>query len=108
MVVLSHDTAAFAKMKESSKKKSEGQNAKNINMKKTCIRSRNHAKASQISQMSGEPACYTETDSVTTGHEKRYLHQICSQQDIRKEVLPDTYASKHSAGTILIEKGYFN
>lgn len=51
---------------------------------------------------------YTETDSITTDHEKRYLHQIRSQQDLRKEVLPDTYTSKHSAGTILIEKGYFN
>lgn len=108
MVVLLYDIAAFAKMKERSKKKSEAQNTKNINMKKPCNRNRNHTKASQIAQMSGESACYTETDSVTTGHEKRYLHQIRPQRGIRKEVLPDTYASKHSAGTILIEKTYFN
>lgn len=53
MVLLLYDTAAFAKTKESSKKKSEGQNAKNINMKKTCIRSRNHTKASQIPRRVG-------------------------------------------------------
>lgn len=40
--------------------------------------------------------------SVTTGHKKRYLHQIHSHQDVGNKVLPDAYAPKYSTETILI------
>lgn len=102
MVVLLYDIAAFTKTKERSEKKSEGQNARNTKVKRTCLRNRNYTKASQIRQISVKSTCHTETDSVTTGHKKRYLHQIHSHQHVGNKVLPDAYAPKYSTETILI------
>lgn len=46
------------------------------------------------------------TMSTQTMRRDTYTRSALSKT--KDEVLPDTYASKHSAGTLLIKKGYFN
>lgn len=87
MAVLSYDIAAFAKTKDKSKKESEGQKDKTINMKKPSVRNRKHTKVTEIAQTSGESMCYAETDSITTGCENRCLHRIHSQQERYCQIL---------------------
>lgn len=77
MAVLSYDIAAFAKTSDRSKKESEGQKDKTINMKKASVRNRNHTKVTEIPQTSGESMRYTappqaaRTDTYTRSLSKR-------------------------------------